>query len=61
MCDARAYLKSVFASPPRGQLLRWHINNRHNVSHLQEIGNINESLRGKHNSNNRILQHRKKL
>lgn len=39
-----AYLKSMLAPPPGGQLLWWHINNRHDVSHLQEIGNINHSF-----------------
>lgn len=42
--DTCAYLESMFASPPRGQLLWWHINNGHYVSHLQKMGNINHSL-----------------
>ena len=35
--EAGAYLEAVLASPPGGQLLWWHINNAHDVTHLQEI------------------------
>lgn len=40
---AGAYLEPMFSSPPRGQLLWWHVDDRHNVPHLQKVNSISHS------------------
>lgn len=37
---AGAYLEPMFSPPPRGQLLWWHVDDRHNVPHLQKVDSI---------------------